>query len=171
MRDKEVVMFLFSLLIKMSIALLTILHNDTVPSFLTDPLWTPARSVIPIRGTIKKRCTCCTKSCALYSIRFFYYTHIGRDSVVLTRLRAGQSWFRIPTGQQIFPNCQGRFCGPPILLFNEYRVCFHGVSRSECEVDYPCLFNAEVKNGWTSTSVLLLYALIRRQEQLYLDLL
>jgi len=39
-------MFLFLLLIKMLIALLTILLNDTLSSFLTDPRRTPASRVV-----------------------------------------------------------------------------------------------------------------------------
>jgi len=39
-------MFLFLLLIKMSTALLTVLLNDTVSSFLTDPRRIPTWSVL-----------------------------------------------------------------------------------------------------------------------------
>ena len=42
-------MFLFVLLIKMSIALLTILPNDTLSSFLFDPRRTPAWCVVFVK--------------------------------------------------------------------------------------------------------------------------
>jgi len=62
-------------------------------------------------------------------------------------LRAGRSGDRIPVGGKIFRTRPDRSCGPPSLLYNEYRVSFPGVRRPGRGVGHPPISSAEIKKG------------------------
>jgi hypothetical protein len=62
------------------------------------------------------------------------------DGIATDWLRAGRSGDRIPMGGEIFRTCPDRPWGPPILLYNGYRVFPGGKERPGRDTDpHPLL--------------------------------
>jgi len=74
-----------------------------------------------------------------YQIMFYEFLFVGY------RLRVGMSGVRIPVRGEIFDTNPHRLCGPPSLLYNEYRVSFAGVKQPERGVNHSPPSDAEDK--------------------------
>ena len=90
----------------------------------------------------------------LHSVTCLYYCHGNRNIIVgiMTGLRCGRSEFRIQVETRIFflpQNHPDLLFGPPILLFNGYRLSFPGVNWQKSEADRSPPSNAEVKTEWS----------------------
>jgi hypothetical protein len=90
-----------------------------------------------------------------------------RDRVVgtTTRLRAGWSAVRFPTGATDFSYLQNpdQFWGPPSLLLYRYRRTSPGIKRQEREVNHSPPSSSEVKNEWSNEFTLPVCLLSRFQ--------
>jgi hypothetical protein len=81
----------------------------------------------------------------------------SRDSVdgIVTRLRAGWSWVRIPAILRHFssPKRPGWLWGAPSPTFSGYQGPFPGIKRLGREFDLSLPSTAQVKNEWRYRSI------------------
>jgi hypothetical protein len=60
-------------------------------------------------------------------------------------LWAGRSWVQTPVGGEFFPTRPGQSWGPPILLYNGWRVSFPGGKQLKWGIKYSPPSSAKVK--------------------------